>query len=166
MTGIMAAVAGSTKRINYAAGWYNQGTGAVDLSPISESITSSFTDVSGTYTWVGYLKVASTGAYTTGISTTKSDIYGLGATSTGQFWIGNNAVAPTGAANITTNNSQGTYVVSLTQGLYYPCRFVWSFYLPYSFFQGISTSGFCQFSLNATTAVSGLIFYNTATNGF
>lgn len=166
MTGIMAAVAGSSKRLNLGTGWYNQGTSAVDTSPIQESLTSSFSDLSGTYTWVGYLRVATSGSYTMGIQTTKTENGTTGSSSIGQFWIGDNAIAPTGTANIITNNSSGTYAISLTQGLYYPCRFQWDFYLAYNFFFGTGASGLGLFRVNGSTNVSGLIFYNQATNGF
>lgn len=166
MTGIMTAVAGSAKRLNLGTGWYNQGTDSVDVSPISEIIQPSFTDLSGTYTWIGYLRVATTGSYTMGIQTTKTESSTSGSVSSGQFWIGNNAIAPTGGANIVTNNSSGTYVISLTQGLYYPCRFQWDFYLYYNFFFGTGATGFAQFRVNSSTNVAGLIFYNASTNGF
>jgi hypothetical protein len=168
MSGIMTAVAGSLgSGTLYSAGWFEQYQGTADTSPITETLTSNFsTPESGTYTWVGYLRPTSTASYTLGISTTRSDPSGLGATSTGTFRIGANAISGGGAANITTNNSSGTYVISLTQGLYYPCRFTWSWYLPYIFFSGTNTSGTATFTLNSSTNVSGLIFYNSATNGF
>jgi hypothetical protein len=166
MTGIMTAVAGSAKRINTGTGWYNQGTGAVDTSPIQENLTASFTDLVGTYTWVGYLRVATSGNYTMGIQTTVTENQTSGSTSTGQFWIGNNAITPTGTANIITNNSSGTYVISLTQGILYPCRFNWNFSLGYNFFFGSGASGLGLFRVNGSTNVTGLIFYNQATNGF
>lgn len=163
----MTALAGGTQNIIYGTGWYEQYQAVVDPSPITATLTSFFGSVdTGTYTWVGYLRPSSTASYTLGISTTRSDPAGLGATSTGAFRIGANAVSGGGAANITTNNSSGTYVISLTQGLYYPCRFTWSWYLPYSFFGGDSTSGTATFTVNSSTNVAGLVFYNTATNGF
>lgn len=168
MSGIMAATAGSLgSGILYSAGWFEQTQSTVDTSPITVTITSDIFTVSpSTYTWVGYLKPTSTASYTLGITTTKSDPSNLGATSTGSFWIGANAISGGGSPNITTNNNSGSYVTSLTQGLYYPCRFVWNWDLPYNFFSGQSTSGTATFRLNSSTNVSGLIFYNTATNGF
>jgi hypothetical protein len=168
MTGIMAAVPGSLGDGKlYSAGWFEQYQNAAEQSPISTTLTSSFSfDGSGTYTWVGYLRPTSTASYTLGISTTRSDPSGLGATSTGTFRIGANAISGGGAANITTNNSSGTYVISLTQGVYYPCRFVWDWNVPYNFFGGQSTSATGTFTLNSSTNVSGLIFYNSLTNGF
>ena len=168
MSGIMTAVAGSLgKGILYSTGWYEQYQGVADASPITATLTSSGSTLGpGTYTWVGYLRPSSSASYTLGISTTKSDPAGLGATSTGSFWIGANAISGGGGANITTNNNSGTYGISLTQGVYYPCRFQWNWYLPYSFFGGDSSSGTATFTLNSSTNVSGLIFYNSATNGF
>ena len=168
MTGVMTAIAGSLGDGKiYSAGWFEQYQSTADTSPITVTITSDIiTTGPATYTWVGYLKPASTASYTLGITTTKSDPSNLGATSSGSFRIGANAISGGGAANITTNNSSGTYVISLTQGLYYPCRFVWDWYLPYSFFDGRSSSGTATFTLNSSTNVSGLIFYNSATNGF
>lgn len=168
MTGIMTAVAGSLGNGTvYSAGWFEQYESTADTSPITVTLTSTaVSPQTGTYTWVGYLKPASTASYTLGISTTRSDPGGLGATSTGSFRIGANAISGGGAANITTNNSSGTYVISLTQGLYYPCRFVWDWNLPYNFFGGQSSSGTATFTLNSSTNVSGLVFYNSATNGF
>lgn len=166
MTGIMAAVAGSSKTILYGTGWYNQGTNAVDVSPIADTLTADFSFGSGTYTWIGYLRVPSSSTYTLSIQTTKLENFTSGSTSTGQFWIGNNAVGPTGGANITSNNSTGSAAIALTQGIYYPCRFVWNFNLQYSFFAGTGASGTAVFRVNGSTDVAGLIFYNTGTNGF
>jgi hypothetical protein len=168
MTGIMAAAAGSLGDGKiYTAGWFEQYQSTADTSPISTTLTSNLAfNGTGTYTWVGYLKPSSTASYTLGISTTKVDNNNQGATSTGTFRIGANAISGGGAANITTNNSSGTYVIALTQGLYYPCRFVWTWNLPYNFFYGYDSSGTATFTLNSSTNVSGLIFYNSATNGF
>lgn len=167
MTGIMAAMGGSLQNVFYSAGWYEQYQGVADTSPINTTIVSDIiTTGPATYTWVGYLKPTSTASYTLGITTTKSDPNNLGATSTGSFWIGANAISGGGSPNITTNNNSGTYVTSLTQGLYYPCRFQWDWYLPYSFLSGTSSSGTATFRLNSSTNVAGLIFYNSATNGF
>jgi hypothetical protein len=167
MTGIMAAISGGTQNIIYATGWYEQYEAIADASPITATITSdAISPTSGTYTWVGYLKPTSTASYTLGITTTRSDPFGLGATSTGSFWIGSNAPSGGGSPNISTNNSSGTYAISLTQGIYYPCRFQWNWNLPYSFFYGYSSSGTGTFTLNSSTNVAGLIFYNSITNGF
>jgi hypothetical protein len=166
MTGIVACLAAAGPNAIYGTGWYNQGTSAVDTSPIEEVLQAGFGDLIGSYTWIGYLRVPTTGFYTMGISTTRFEQNTFGSSSTGQFWIGNNAIAPTGTANIITNNSSGTYAVSLTQGLYYPCRFRWNFALDYSFFFGTGAFGLAEFSVNFDTNVSGLIFYNTLTNGF
>lgn len=166
MTGIVAAVAGSSKRINTADGWYNQGTDSVDLSPIQTSITASFGEATGTYTWIGYLRVATSGSYTLSIQTTRTEFGTSGSTSIGSFWIGNNAIAPSGAANITTFNSTNSFAISLTQGIFYPCRFEWTFDLGYNFFNGTGATGTAIFRVNSSTNVSGLIFYNASTNGF
>lgn len=166
MTGIVAAVAGSSKRINTADGWYNQGTGSVDLSPIQTSLVAGFGGISGTYTWIGYLQVATSGSYTTSIQTTFISNGTFGSSSVGNFWIGDNAIAPAGGANITTSNSTGSFVISLTQGVFYPCRFQWDFNLAYNFGTGFGAQGTAIFRLNGSTNVSGLIFYNASTNGF
>lgn len=165
MSGILTALPGVlTPPVVYVDGWY--GPFGQDLSPIQASATGSFGGSVGTYTWVGYLRVPSSGSYTVSINTTYSENGTAGSSSTGQFWIGNNAITPTGGANINTNNSTGNFVTSLAQDVYTPCRFVWNFDLRYNFFQGTGAFGFASFSLNSSTDVSGLIFYNSITNGF
>jgi len=167
MSGIMVATVGGAKRINYAAGLY--GPSGVDLSPISASDSNN--DTPTTRTWIGYYKAPSTGTFSIGIqSVWSSDDPTNGQYSRGYVWVGNTAISgyTTGNALAASDNSSGSGNIGLTIGVYYPIRIQWNSYLPFStnFFTGYDSSGSMSFSVNASTAVSGAIFYNTATNGF
>ncbi len=180
MTGIMAAVAGGTQNVIYAAGLYNTSTG-VDTSPIDFSANSSGgTSLSYNYTWVGYYRPAATGTVTLGLATNYTEYlvgygqynWGGGGYSIGYLWLGNTAKSGynTGNANITANDQTTTYSVSLTAGVYYPIRINLLMSLPYqnnvlSFYDGYATGSF-NFQSGGSTAVTNLIWYNTLSNGF
>jgi len=70
MSGIMAAVAGGTQNVIYAAGLYNTSTG-VDPSPVDFSASSGLFGpaLSYNYTWIGYYRPAATGTVTLGLAT-------------------------------------------------------------------------------------------------
>jgi len=69
MSGIMAAVAGGTQNVIYAAGLYNNSYG-VETSPIDYSTNSSGgTPLSYDFTWIGYYRPAATGTVTLGLAT-------------------------------------------------------------------------------------------------
>jgi hypothetical protein len=167
MTGMMVATVGGTKRVNYAAGLY--GPSGVDLSPISAIDSNNNTPT--TRTWIGYYRAPSTGTFTIGIQAvwTSDDPFN-NQYSRGYVWVGNTALSGynTGNALAVGDNSTGTGNIGLVVGVYYPIRIQWDSYLPFdsSFFGGYDTSGSMSFSVNSSTAVSGAIFYNTATNGF
>ena len=180
MTGIMAAVAGVSPNVIYAAGLYGP------FGPAPFTITGSGNSQGGSsisinYTWLGYLRPDSTGTNTitinsvwdqfTGSSSgTRNADWGGGPSSVSYVWVGSNAIAGnTGAANQVSNNSTTTYSPSLTAGIYYPFRYNWQAFLPYNpvaFEQfGVDfpgwTTGNCSVSVN-----NGSGFYNTKTNGF
>lgn len=179
MTGIMAAVAGGTQNVIYAAGLYNTSYG-VDTSPINFSASSSGGAESYNYTWVGYYRPATTGTVTLGLATNYTEYltsygqynWGGGGYSVGYLWLGNTAKSGynTGNANITSNNNTATYSPSLTAGVYYPIRINLLMSLPYdpnyfSFYDGYADGSF-NFQSNGSTTVSNLIWYNTLTSGF
>ena len=180
MTGIMAAAAGVSPNVIYAAGLYGP------AGPQAFTITSSGTSQGGStvtinYTWIGYLRPASTGTntitinsvwdqFTDSYSGTRNADWGGSPSSVSYVWVGSNAIAGnTGAANQVSNNSTATYSPSLIAGIYYPFRYNWQAFLPYSatayfefnqFFPGWTT-GNCFISVS-----NGSGFYNTKTNGF
>jgi hypothetical protein len=180
MTGIMAAAVGVSPNVIYAAGLYGP------FGPANFTITSSGTSIGGSsqsinYTWIGYLRPASTGTNTITISSvwdqftssffgTVNQNWGGSPSSISYVWVGSNAIAGnTGAANQVSNNSTTTYSPSLTAGIYYPFRYNWQASLPYSatayvqfdtFFPGWTT-GNCSVSVS-----NGSGLYNTKTNGF
>lgn len=180
MTGIVAAVAGGTQNVIYAAGLYNT-TYGVETSPIDFSSSSAGgTPLSYNYTWVGYYRPAATGTVTLGLATNYTEYlsnygqynWGGGGYSIGYLWLGNTAKSGynTGNANITANDQTSTYAVSLTAGVYYPVRINLLMSLPYdpsyfNFYEGYATGSF-NFQSNGSTAVSNLIWYNTLTSGF
>jgi hypothetical protein len=182
MTGIMAAVSGVSPNVIYAAGLYGP------AGPQAFTITSSGTSQGGSsvsinYTWIGYLRPASTGTNTITISSvwdqftgsrtgTRNADWGDSPSSVSYVWVGTNAIAGnTGNANQVSNNNTTTYSPSLIAGVYYPIRYTWQTYLPYNafayydgffdqYYPGWTTSN-CSISVG-----NGSGFYNTKTNGF
>jgi hypothetical protein len=163
MSGIMAAMAGSTRpNIIYANGLFNTTTG-VDLSPINGNAFNT----SISRTWIGYFTPASTATVALSLQTT-ADAGGFGgsASTTGQLWFGSDAITGSGTADIIANNNQTISVnFPMTQGVYYPIRIQWDGFYDDGFF-GDSSSGSITFFASGSSNVSGRIFYNTLTNGF
>ena len=180
MTGIMAAVAGVSPNVIYAAGLYGP-FGPADFTISSSSTSQGGSSISINYTWLGYLRPASTGTNTITISSvwdqftdsffgTRNANWGGGPSSVSRVWVGSNAIAgDTGTANATSNNGSASYSPSLTAGIYYPFRYNWQAFLPYSPFAYFQfgtdfpgwTTGNCSVSVG-----NGSGFYNTKTNGF
>lgn len=164
MTGIMTTIAGTVApNVVYAAGLYNTTTG-VDLSPISGSAT----DTTLTRTWIGYFRPASTATVKLGLLTNADAGFGGSASTEGRLWFGATAVSgfTDGNANITAIDSQySTSNISMVGGIYYPIRIRWDGDYNDGFF-GNNSSGSITFYVNDSTAVTGLVFYNTLTNGF
>ena len=69
MTGILAAVAGGTQNVIYAAGLYNVSLSAAAQSPIAVSGSSASGAVTYNYSWIGYYKPTSTGSTTLSLAT-------------------------------------------------------------------------------------------------
>ena len=180
MTGILAAAVGVSPNVIYAAGLYGP-FGLADFT-ISSSGTSQFSgSIIINYTWIGYLRPASTGTngitinsvwdqFTDSFFGTRDANWGGSPSSVSYVWVGSNAIAGnTGAANAVSNNSTVTYSPSLTAGIYYPFRYNWQAYLPYNPFAFSQfgtdfpgwTTGNCFVSVG-----NGSGFYNTKTNGF
>jgi hypothetical protein len=166
MSGIMAAVAGTTRpNIIYADGLFNTTTG-VDLSPITASATNVGTI---TRTWIGYFLPASTTTVSLSLQTTQNQGFGTFASTVGRLWLGSNAVSgfTDGNANITaTNNQTASTNFAMTQGVYYPVRIRWNGEYDGGGFFGGNASGSITFLASSSSSVSGRIFYNTLTNGF
>lgn len=184
MSGIMAAVAGGTQNVIYAAGLYNT-TYGVETSPIDYSGTSSGgATVNYNFTWLGYYRPAATGTVTLGLATSYIEYvtnygqynWGGGGYTLAYLWLGPNAISnPTaGNANITSNNTTATYSPSLIAGIYYPVRINLQMSLPWSNnvfgqfypqYDGYANGAF-NFQSGGSTTVTNLIWYNTKTNGF
>lgn len=189
MSGIMAAVAGGTQNVIYAAGLYNTSYG-VETSPIDYSASSSGgNSLYYDFTWVGYYRPAATGTVTLGLATGYVEYlnyfgplqynWGGGGYTVAYLWFGNTAKSGynTGNANITSNNNTATYSPSLIAGIYYPVRIQMQMSLPYNpyayytggpfgqYYAGYANGGF-NFQSGGTTTVTNLIWYNTKTNGF
>ena len=183
----MAAVAGTGQNVVYANGLFNT-TYGVELSPIDTTTQSSFGGtVNLSYQWIGYYRPNTSSAVQLGalctfqewLSVSPSSYnnpynWGSGGDSTCYIWTGNTAKAGYNAGNATAfiqNDFSGANF-SAPAGTYVPIRIQWSTSLPrfiqfYSFYQYIY---YCQsnfvFTIAGTSTVSGLIFYNTLTNGF
>lgn len=191
MTGVVAAVAGSSgPNVLWSAGLYNTSTG-VDASPIGASGSSTNGSTNINYTWIGYYRPNVTGAvaislqsvYTEyldvipnfGSPTTYPYNWSGAGNSVGYAWIGSTAVSgySAGNANISAStNTSPSVNVSLYAGLYYPIRINWTSSLPYLYdsntgddYKYYATSSI-GLTIGGTSSISGLIFYNGRTNGF
>lgn len=177
----MAAVAGVSPNVIYAAGLYGPfGPTNFSIGVVANSQTGA-SSLSINYTWIGYLRPSSTGTNTITISSvwdqftdsffgTRNADWGGSPSSVSYVWVGSNAIAGnTGAANQVSNNSTTTYNPSLTAGIYYPFRYNWQAFLPYSPFAfnqfGTDYPGWTTGSCSVSVS-NGSGFYNTKTNGF
>jgi len=190
MTGVVAAIAGSSgPNILWSSGLYNTGTGA-DLSPITASGSSVNGATNINYTWIGYYRPSVTGAVAVGLQcpyteyldvipnfgspTTYQYNWGGGGNSVGYVWIGSTAVSgySAGNANVGASNSSNSANVSLNAGLYYPIRINWSTSLPYMYDSNVGddykyyATSSITLTIGGTSSISGLVFYNGRTNGF
>lgn len=166
MSGIMTALAGSSKRINYGSGLYLVGVGAA-VAPITA--TAGYPTTSLVYTYIGYYRPATTGTYSFGTTTVYTDgPIASGGYSQGRVWIGNTAISGYNDSNLLsyTNNSTSSGNYPVTQGLYYPIRVQWDYSDPYGAYSFYAASGSFAFNVNGTSSIGSTIFYNTATNGF
>ena len=108
--------------------------------------------------WLGYFKPTTTETYT--FFTSSDDA--------SYVWVGSNAVSGFTTANSTVNNGglHGTIEkfgsISLTAGVYYPIR------IQFGELSGgdVMTFNYSTPTITKTTNVTGLVFYNTTTNGF
>jgi hypothetical protein len=168
MTGIMAAVAGTSQNIIYTAGLYNTSTG-VDQSPINGSVNNfnTGTTVTRNYTWIGYFTPASTATVSLSLQTTATSSGGSAST-TGRLWLGATAKSgfTDGNANITASGNQtvsASFPMSL--GVRYAIRIQWTGSYTVNFF-GDSASGSLTFLASGSSNVTNRILYNSITNGF
>ena len=108
--------------------------------------------------WLGYFKPTTSETYT--FFTSSDDA--------SYVWVGSNAVTGFTTANAVVNNSglHGTQErsgsVALTAGTYYPVRIQFGEYTG----GDVMTFRYSTPTITKTTTVTGLVFYNTATNGF
>jgi hypothetical protein len=169
MTGIMAAVAGTSQNIIYAAGLYNTTTG-VDQSPINGSVNIFSGSSSVNQTWIGYFTPASTATVSLSLQTTAATGGGFGdsASTTGRLWLGATAKSgfTDGNANITaTGNQTVSANFPMLLGVQYAIRIQWVGSYTVGFF-GDSASGSLTFLAAGSSNVTNRIFYNSITNGF
>jgi hypothetical protein len=169
MTGIMAAVAGTSQNIIYAAGLYNTTTG-VDQSPINGSVNIFSGSSSVNQTWIGYFTPASTATVSLSLQTTAASGVGFGdsASTTGRLWLGATAKSgfTDGNANITaTGNQTVSASFPMLLGVQYAIRIQWVGSYTVGFF-GDSSSGSLTFLAAGSSNVTNRIFYNSITNGF
>lgn len=108
--------------------------------------------------WLGYFKPTTTQTYT---FYTNSD-------DASYVWIGANALSGFTTGNSTVNNggphgpTEASGSIALTAGVYYPIRIQFGE-------QGggdLMTFNYSTSTITKTTNVTGLVFYNTTTNGF
>lgn len=124
------------------------------------SITEPSSDDGSSFSvqWLGYFKPTTTQTYTLYISSDDGSY----------LWIGANALSGFTTANANINNggahgNQESYgTVSLTAGTYYPIR------MQFGEIGGgdVFTFNYSTSTISKTTNVTGLVFYNSSTNGF
>ena len=108
--------------------------------------------------WLGYFKPTTTETYT--FFTSSDDA--------SYVWVGDNAVTGFTTTNSTVNNGglHGTIeksgTIALTAGVYYPIR------IQFGELSGgdVMTFNYSTPTITKTTIVTGLVFYNSTTNGF
>jgi hypothetical protein len=169
MSGIMAAIAGNAQNINYVAGLWVSEFGFAQQSPITASTTvPAFSNSTVVRNWIGYFRSNTTGSVQLNVQVSADPGFDGSASTTGRLWLGSAAIAGNDAqASIAINRTFGTGLSSanfnLVSGEYYPLRLRWNG-------QYISdsdqTSGSILLGVNLSSNVSGLIFYNSFTNGF
>jgi hypothetical protein len=163
MTGIMAAIAGGTQNIIYAAGLY--GPSGVDPVPITSSGNSPITL---SRTWVGYYRPAVTASTNFSVTATWTSGYNDGTQySFGYLWLGSIAISGFNQSNtnVTANDNTASTNISVVAGQYYPIRLLWDANLTSGFEPFFyTTSG--AFSLSIAGSTSPTLFYNSLTNGF
>ena len=131
-------------------------TTSVQTTIITEPGTDDGSDFS--VQWLGYFKPTTTETYT---FFTNSD-------DASYMWIGANALSGFSTANATVNNGglhgnvETSGTAALTAGIYYPIR------MQFGERGGGDLFGFnySTATITKTTNVTGLVFYNSATNGF
>jgi hypothetical protein len=129
---------------------------SVQTTAISEAATDDGSNFS--IQWLGYFKPTTTETYT---FFTNSD-------DASYMWIGANALSGFTTANATVNNGglhgnvEASGTASLTAGVFYPVR------MQMGEAGGGDIFGFNYSTptITKTTNVTGLVFYNPATNGF
>jgi hypothetical protein len=108
--------------------------------------------------WLGYFKPTTTQTYTFFTASDDASYVWIGATAVSGFTTSNAVVNNGGLHGITEQS--GT--IALTAGVYYPIR------IQFGELSGgdAMTFNYSTPTISKTTNVTGLVFYNTATNGF
>jgi hypothetical protein len=136
----------------------------VGTNPATSVQTTSIVEGSGdsgsnfSCQWLGYFKPTTTETYTFFTTSDDASYVWIGATATSGFTTAN-AVVNNGGLHGATEQS-GT--ISLTAGVYYPIR------IQFGELSGgdVLTFNFSTPTISKTTNVTGLVFYNSTTNGF
>lgn len=137
--------------------WFDGKTPVATTTSTDFSLTLTAAETSRAYQWLGYIKPDYTGTWTFTTS-------GVSIDDCLTIWIGSSALSgyTTGnaVANISITSGSGT--ISLTSGTYYPIR------VQYANNGGPGTNHL-RWGRNGSTPstdFSGLVYYNSATNGF
>jgi hypothetical protein len=128
---------------------------SVQTTVISEPATDDGSNFS--VQWLGYFKPTTTETYTLFISSDDGSY----------LWIGANAISGFTTTNSTINNggahgnTEKNATVSLTAGIFYPIR------MQFGEIGGgdVFTFNYSTPTITKTTNVTGLVFYNSLTNG-
>lgn len=128
---------------------------SVQITTISEPSSDDGSNFS--VQWLGYFKPTTTETYTLFISSDDGSY----------LWIGANAISGFTTANANINNGgahanqERSVTISLTAGVYYPIR------MQFGEIGGgdVFTFNYSTPTISKTTNVTGLVFYNSITNG-
>lgn len=128
----------------------------VQTTAIEEPVTDDGSDFS--MQWLGYFRPTTTETYT----------FFLSSDDASYLWIGSAALSGFATSNATVNNGglhgnvETSGTAALTAGVYYPIR------IQFGDQSGgdVLTFNHSTATISKTTAVSGKVFYNRATNGF
>jgi len=159
--GYFGSITGGTDNVNFFATATPQGFGgnpatSVQTTEITEPPTSDGEQFS--CQWLGYFKPTTTQTYT--FYTSSDDA--------SYMWIGANAQTGFTTLNATVKNGglhgsqEQSGSIALTAGTYYPVRIQFGEYTG----GDVMTFSYSTPTITKTTTVTGLVFYNTATNGF
>ena len=148
--------------VNFFATATSQTFGTNPATSVQTTAISESSNNDGEYfscQWLGYFKPTTTESYTFYTSSDDASYMWIGATAITGFTTANATVNNGGAHG---NTEVSSAFISLTAGVYYPIR------IQFGEAGGgdVLTFNYSTLTITKTTNVTGLVFYNSTTNGF